>query len=306
MPDAQICVILNAGSGKKSSDDIADQIREAFRAEGSAADLRMVRKSKHLMEEIRKAAGAGYGTVVAAGGDGTISAVADVLHGTDVAMGLIPLGTFNYFARSLGIPATIPEAVRIVAGGTTRKVPVATVNGQAFLNNCSLGTYPEILRRREAIYKKWGRSRLAAYWSAIVTLATRRKPMLAKFTLDDGTVESFRSTIIFAINNAYQLDELGLEGREAVAAGRLVIFLAPDDSRWGMLVNTLAIATGLARRERHFRMVSGADVTLETVPSHRLVARDGEKARMKGPYRLRVSPDDLSVLVPADAVGDVR
>ena len=229
-----------------------------------------------------------------------------MLHGTGITMGLIPLGTFNYFARSLDVPDTIEDAARIIAHGVPRAVAIATVNGHAFLNNCSLGTYPEILRRREAIYKKWGRSRLAAYWSVVVTLATRRRPMRVTITLDNGDVKTFRSTIIFAINNAYQLQELGLEGREEVAAGRLVIFLAPDDSRWGMLVNTMAIAFGVAKRKRHFEMVSGARILLETVPKHRLVARDGEKERMKGPFTLRVLPESLNVLVRKDSEVDVR
>lgn len=306
MPRARTCVILNAGSGRKSSDDIATQIRDALSAEGQEAEIRMIHKPGKLIAGIEAAVAEGFETIVAAGGDGTISAVADKLHGTDITMGLIPLGTFNYFARSLGIPDTIPDAARVIAHGKPRRVPVATVNGRAFLNNCSLGTYPEILRRREVIYKKWGRSRLAAYWSVILTLATRRKPMLATLTFENGEVRSFRSTIIFAINNAYQLDELGLMGREEVAAGRLVVFLAPDDSRWGMFVNTMAIATGLAKKKRNFDMVSGSEILLETVPKHRLVARDGEKERMKGPFTLRVSRDDLAVLVPQTAEVEVR
>ena len=303
---APVCVILNAGSGRKSSDEIASRIGDALEAEGCDAEMRLVRKSRDLIEEIDRAVADGFSTIVAAGGDGTISAVADALRDTGIAMGIIPMGTFNYFARSLDIPDTIPEAARIVAHGQRRGVPIATVNDRVFLNNCSLGTYPEILRRREAIYKRWGRSRIAAYWSVLVTLATRRKPMRARLTLDGGEVREFRSTIIFAINNAYQLAELGLVGREDVAEGRLVIFLAPNDSRWGMFVNTMAIATGFAKKDRHFEMVAGAEIVLDTVPKHRLVARDGEKERMRGPFTLRVLPHSLDVLVPQDSEIEVR
>ncbi len=306
MPPASVCVILNGGSGRKSSDDIADQIRDALRAEGQEADIRLIRHSRDLVSSIEQAASEDFDTIVAAGGDGTISAVADVLHGTGITMGLIPLGTFNYFARSLAIPDTIEDAARIIAHGEKRPVPIATVNDRVFLNNCSLGTYPEILRRREAIYKKWGRSRLAAYWSVFLTLATRRRPMRVEITLDGGAVRSFRSTIIFAINNAYQLAEVGLDGREEVASGKLVVFLAPDDSRWGMFVNTMAIATGMAKKKRNFEMVSGREIMLQTVPKHRLVARDGEKERMEAPFTLRVLPDDLTVLVPRDSDVEVR
>ncbi|MBI4703237.1 MAG: diacylglycerol kinase family lipid kinase, partial [Deltaproteobacteria bacterium] len=96
---------------------------------------------------------------VAAGGDGTVSAVASHLLGSDRTLGILPLGTFNYVAREFGIPLTVEDAIRVIAGGTERIVDVGEVNGRAFLNNAGLGGYVKIVRRRERVFRSWGRSR---------------------------------------------------------------------------------------------------------------------------------------------------
>ncbi|MFL5286040.1 MAG: diacylglycerol/lipid kinase family protein [Rhodopila sp.] len=104
----------------------------------------------------------GYGTIVVGGGDGTLSAGAACLAGSDCPMDVLPMGTFNYFARSLGIPADIKAAVNVLAHGQERGMSLGDVNGQIFLNNASLGVYARILERRENFYQRWGRSRAAA------------------------------------------------------------------------------------------------------------------------------------------------
>ncbi len=93
-----------------------------------------------------------HGVVVAAGGDGTLNAVASYLIHTSIPMGILPLGTFNYVARVLNIPLDLMEAAHVIAQGHMSQVHVARVNQHIYLNNASLGLYPLFI---QALRNKW-------------------------------------------------------------------------------------------------------------------------------------------------------
>lgn len=305
MADDRICVILNGGSGKRDTEDMPEQLRRAFRERGLKPDLRVIENGDDITRAARDALDQGCGTIVAAGGDGTICAVASVLKGSGATMGILPMGTFNYFARSLDIPAEIPEAVDILAHGITRPVRVATINDRLFLNNASLGAYPAILKTREDIYRRWGRSRVAAYWSVLVTLVTLRRPLHLRIEADGQRMDR-RTPLVFAVNNAFQLDEVGLQGREEIAAGKLALFIAPDTSRWGMLRHAVALALGMAERHQDFDLVAADHIRIDASPRKRDIACDGERTRMRGPYDLRAIENELTVIVPEARQDDTR
>jgi diacylglycerol kinase family enzyme len=210
---------------------------------------------------------------------------------------VIPLGTFNYFARSLELPEELPEAVAVVAEGAPRPVRIGEVNGKIFLNNASLGAYPAILERREQVYRKWGRSRIAAYWSVLSTLV-RLKARLQLTVSADGETRAFRTPLAFVANNPYQLEMVGLDGADCVSAGHLALFIAPDSSRLGMLAHALRLAGGATSPDRDFELLCGDEIRMETKRRRLLVARDGERARLDGPFSFRVRHDALRVLLP--------
>nr|WP_281284771.1 diacylglycerol kinase family protein [Roseovarius arcticus] len=225
--------------------------------------------------------------------------------GGEASLGIIPLGTFNYFARSLDVPTDIASAVRLLGRGVRRPLRVGDINGRIFLNNASLGAYPSILRTREQTYRKWGRSRIAAYWSVLVTLATLRRPL--KLTIEaNGERIQRRTPLAFAVNNAFQLDQMGLEGREHIANGRLALFISPDTGRWGMLRSALALAMGRAQRDVDFDMIAADSIRIETHRRSCDVACDGERGRMRAPLELKVVQDALTVIVPPERQEDTR
>lgn len=297
---ADICVVMNPGSGDRNGPATVHKLEELFARHPGRFALRTVRSGKHIGREAREAAREGFATVVAAGGDGTICAVTDALAGTDSDLGVLPLGTFNYFARSLGIPEDLEPAVETLVQGHTRPVDVGEVNGRAFLNNASLGAYAAILENREDVYRRWGRSRLAAYWSVLTTLATFQAPLSLQITVE-GTVRRFRSPLVFVSNNAHQLDLLGLEGGDCIRSGNFALYVAPDGGRAALLRLALRLATHTITARRDFELICGSDIRVETARSTRLVARDGERERMPGPFRFQVRRGALRVVVPADA-----
>ncbi len=297
MPQPDICVVMNTGAGR--GEDVA-RVRAAFAAQGVAVALDPVQDGARIEATARRAVVHGFATVVAAGGDGTICAVASALAGTGRRMGILPLGTFNYFARSLALPADLDGAVAVVASGRTAPIRIASVNGQVFLNNASLGVYPAILKTREEIYGRWGRSRLAAYWSVLKVLARMGRPL--KMRLRVGAEERLlRSPLVFVVNNAFQLEQMNLAGADRVVAGDLVVFIAPDTGRLGMLRNAAALALGFASVDQNYMMLSAPRIEID-LPTGRSrfwhVARDGERERMTPPLKLRAIADALEVTVP--------
>jgi len=293
----RICVLMNAGSGKGDAAQQRDRIEGAFADAGARAEIRKLGKGSDIENMAKTAVADGFDVIVAAGGDGTIAGIAGALCGSGAAMGIIPLGTFNYFARSLDIPQDEAEAAKLIISGVPRAVRVGSINGRTFLNNASLGAYPAILRTREETYRKWGRSRVAAYWSVLVTLATLRKPLRLEIE-SEGHHSTHRTPLAFAVNNAFQLRQMGLEGEEHIAKGKLALFVAPDTGRWGMFKNALALAVGRAQRDVQFQLIAGHRITIEAKRSPRDVACDGERARMRAPYTLEAIEGDLTVIVP--------
>lgn len=286
--------LVNRSSGDQSGETTADMIRDRF---GADADIHVMSTSEDLTAVVRDAVDRGATTVVAAGGDGTVCGVAAAIVGTGCRMAVLPGGTFNFFARSLDIPQDIDAALDVIATGRPVPVSLGEVNGRIFINNASLGAYALILNEREAIYRRWGRSRLAAYWSVLVAMATVYRPLTMRITVDGETVRA-KSPMAFIGISAHQLEEYALEGADDIRHGRFAVLLAPDSGRFMLIWRALKIALRGMKKDRDFVLLTGSEVLIETRRSHRLVARDGERERMQGPYRFRVLRDAIEVIRP--------
>ncbi|WP_304950354.1 diacylglycerol/lipid kinase family protein [Sulfitobacter sp.] len=307
MKPQRVIVILNKGSGRKDGTERKSRISDRFQHHNIPVSfVEFSPKGADLGQVAQSTAEANPdATIVASGGDGTISGVASGLAHVPNQMGIIPAGTFNYFARSLNLPETVDEAVDVIAKGVLRPTDIAKINGNAFLNNASIGAYAAILKTREGIYDRWGRSRVAAYWSVVKALATLRAPLRLTVTID-GKSFKHRTPLVFAISNAFQLNQMGLSGEDCIAKGGMVLLVAPDTNRWGLFKHAAALALGVAKRETDYQMHCGNEITLEMPHKSRPVARDGELSRMKGPFKLHMQREALQLIVPAEFNEAVR
>lgn len=302
VPRTDYVVLLNRDSGDEGTSD-AETVGAAFAENGLRAEVLSVSAADDITDRVSDAVSSGAGCVVAAGGDGTISAVAEALRGRDVALGVIPLGTFNYFARRSGIPEDLGAAVRVIGKGRIRPIDLGTINGRTFINNASLGLYASILEQRESIYSRWGRSRLAAYWSVLVAIATVYRPMTMRITVD-GVVRRARTPMVFVSMSAFQLERLGIEGAGAVREGKFAVLVAPDCGRYRLIWKAFVIAMRGARSGRDFTLLTGRSVTVETRRSRQVVARDGERERMDGPFTLGIDKAAVRLCVPESATAE--
>ncbi len=296
MAKPSTCVIFNPASGKKKENVETEALIARMRDEPRLT-LRTLGSPTELAGTVAAAVAEGFDTIVAAGGDGTIAGVTAGLMNSDVTLGILPMGTFNFMARSLGIPEDLNAALMVALDGEATPLTVGEVNGKVFLNNASLGAYAAVLDVREGVYRRWGRSRIAAYWSVILAMLTIYRPLRMKVTVD-GETRQVRSPMAFVASSAYQLDFYAFEGADEVRRGRLALILAPDGNRLQLLWRATKILFGGIHRGDDYDLHIGTDILIETRRSNRLVARDGEREAMKGPYRFRVRHGALQVRVP--------
>jgi diacylglycerol kinase family enzyme len=250
-----------------------------------------------VVEAARKAAHSSYDVVIAGGGDGTINAVAGELVGSGKRLGVLPLGTFNYFAREMGLPTDLEQAFRVCFEGESRSVTVGEVNGRMFLNNASIGLYPVVLAVREQVYGRWGRSRLLAYWSVLRALLRLRLNMTVTIT-SDGVRRIVRTPLLFVARNATQLEEFRVPGVRCVNEDGFSVYALRAIGKLGLLRVALHTLAGKLDPQYDFDMMCTNAMRVESRRMLRAVAFDGERVKMLAPLEFRVRPGALSILVP--------
>ena len=295
---AAITVIVNARSGKTSKLDATDGLRDAFEARGARVQVVPVPNPLDISVRAKEAATRGD-IVVAAGGDGTVSAVAAVAVETGATLGVLPMGTLNHFAKDLGLPLDRDQAIAVIAEGRACDVDVAEVNGRIFVNNSSVGIYPRMVWEREAEQQR-GRPKWVAFAIAVMRTWRRYRMVVARLVVD-GKETIVRTPFVFIGNNQYKAEGFDLGGRTTMDDGRLSIFLAPECGQFEFLALPLRALTRRLGRDAPFVGFS-VDTLAIDVPRPRVsVALDGEVAMMRSPLRYRIRPRALRVVVPAGA-----
>jgi diacylglycerol kinase family enzyme len=234
--------------------------------------------------------------IVAGGGDGTISSVAGVVIDANKTLGVLPFGTLNHFAKDLRIPLELAGAVRTIVEGQEMTVDVGEVNGEIFINNSSLGLYPNIVREREK-QQQLGWGKWPAYlWAGLAVL--RRYPFLNMRVGVDGTELTTRTPFVFVGNNEYEMERLNVGTRACLDKGQLSLYMANRTGRLGLLRLALRALVGRLRQEKDFVALCTKEIWIGSRHKRLRVARDGEVTTMKPPLHYRVLPAALRVLVP--------
>ena len=153
-----VTVLLNPAGGNAGQPGTEATIAARFHAVGIDARIITLSREQSPTEAARTAT-AGAAAVIAAGGDGTVSAVAAGLVGSPTLLGVLPLGTLNHFAKDLHIPLELEAAVSVIAAGRVARIDAGQVNDRVFINNSSIGIYPSVVEIREELrragHAKW-------------------------------------------------------------------------------------------------------------------------------------------------------
>lgn len=296
-------LILNQAAGSTAaSSEVRERITAALASAGGAARMVEVgpgRSLREIVEQVADEAAASGATVVAAGGDGTISTVASAcfLHG--VPLGIVPLGTFNFFAREFGLPEDPAEAVRVALTGRPEQVDVGFVNARMFVNNASFGIYPRLIRERESTKARLGRRRWVAALAAVATLL-RGQRRFAVSLQADGVRQMRRTTMVFVGNNALQLEQLGLEVAGCIAQGRLAVIVQPPGGRLGVLRQMLLGALGRLRDEEDLERYCADSLIVDSKRRTIELAIDGELCKLTPPLVFSKGRRALTLILPPD------
>jgi diacylglycerol kinase family enzyme len=296
-PGAAISVIINERSGLAPHQDAGTRIQELFAAEGVHVRLERVRHGGDIAARARQAAARGD-TLVAAGGDGTVGTVAGVAVEIRAVFGVLPTGTLNHFAKDLGIPLDLAQAVHTIVAGRVKQVDVGEVNGRVFVNNSSIGLYPRMVWARETEQRR-GRSKWTAFAIAVLRTWRSYRMFVGRLLIDD--IPRFVHTpFIFIGNNEYIAEGFNLGSRTALDRGRLSAFIAPAYGRFEILALPFRALVGRLDPDAHLVKVFAERVVVEVARPSISVALDGEVAIMRPPLRYRMRPGALRTMVPAD------
>ena len=295
-------VILNAEAGpaSNSGDEIRTTLGDAFGEAGIHADIVEVHGSDRLVGALRKALRKSTDTVVAAGGDGTVSTVAAHVAGTDRRLGVLPLGTLNHFAKDVGVPLELGAAVRTLAKGQTKPVDVAEVNGRLFINNSCLGICPPTVAPGENLQQQLNRSRWSAFVSASI-LAFRRFPFLNLSVSIGGRELRRKTAFLFVGNNEYEMTGFGSGARPRLDGGKLGLCTTRQMGRLGLLRLGFRALRGQLEQSEDFDAFGVDEALIESRDNRLLVSTDGEMRYLRPPLRFRARPGALQVIVPAEA-----
>jgi len=301
---APLFIILNVGSGSKDAVVTRRTIEEVLTQAGREHMVRVVEDpaqlndiARHTVEQARSRGG----MVVVAGGDGTINAVAQATLGSGCPLGVLPQGTFNYFSRTHGIPSDTAEAVRLLLSARAHPVQVGLVNDRVFLVNASMGLYPQLLENREAYKQQFGRSRLVAFWSGLITLL-REHRQLRLLIEHHGKTRDMRTPTLFVSNNRLQLEQVGIPQARLLEQGLLAaIILRPVGTltMLGLLVRGAFGQLGEADNVTCFAFKRITVTPAMPYGTRRVkIATDGEIVWLQAPIEFRVAPEPLHLLKP--------
>lgn len=291
MAQSVFAVIVNKGSGS-STDESRAKIKNAFERTGLEARLLLVDGSR-IQGTAERAAADGQ-TLVAAGGDGTVSTVAAVAVKTGATFGVIPLGTLNHFAKDTGIPLDIDAAVAAIADGRAVPIDTGELNARTFVNNASIGFYARLVRERQLEQRRGHRK-----WIALAIGLARAWNDYRQITIRmtvDGKPLVRRTPFVFIGNGEYVDEGRALGRRTSLTTGHLWIALAPECGRGEMLLLVLRAISGRLTPDVKLEEFRAVEVTIEPGTRTAGLAMDGELVPIAPPFACESRPGTLRTL----------
>ena len=231
--------------------------------------------------------------LVLGGGDGTISSLVDHLVGSGIPLGLLPLGTANSFARTLGIPFDLDEAINIIAAGHRRCIDLGMIDGDYFANSAAIGMPPLIAQTIPHQLKRFGGRAGYALWAAVQ--GARFEPFRVTVTVDGGARAILSAVEVRIANGSYHGGTQVVE-QARVDSGEIVVQVVEGETHGRLALSWLATLVGSDRRHALTREFRGRAIRIETSPLLP-ISIDGE-VLARTPVTAKVAPRAIEVFAP--------
>lgn len=289
-------VLINRSGGTAAAlgERLEETVRAAFEACGRDIHLELLDGSE-MADGVRRHLDASI--VAVGGGDGTLGGAAQILTGTRTALAILPLGTRNHLARQLGVPLDLTEAAQIAATGERRRMDLGRAGKRIFVNNASIGLYPELVTERDKRKGPKWLGTIPATWQVLRTMRPHHYRLVV-----DGQAHEIRTPLLFVGNNRYSLDFGSLGERESLGDGELSLCAIHADGPGQLAWFALKVLAGLTSPDADFENLGEArSITIESASGSGGeigVAIDGEVVRMALPLQLDILPSALGVVAP--------
>jgi diacylglycerol kinase family enzyme len=296
LPTIRGALFLNPTAGARFAAAEASTLENLAKEAG--LEVFRIGRGVDVSATIREQIGQGRKLFVAAGGDGTISSVVQALVNSEAVLGVVPLGTYNHFARDLGVPLDWREAMDVALTGTVRQVDAGRVNDRFFVNNVSIGLYPELVARREERgrdYRRW-KARLHAAYATL-----RKYPHVTLAIETEYLHEIIRTHVFLVSNNSYDLSRIGVEApRSTLEEGRLSVYWLPHIPRITLMRFIAHYLAGRVRNAPGFRSFRTTHLKAQSAKKRLSLGIDGEVFAMAPPLVITIVPKSLLVRVPRE------
>ncbi|AZO60930.1 MULTISPECIES: diacylglycerol kinase family protein [unclassified Mesorhizobium] len=296
----RFAAVLNKDGGTLRTTDVAafaDRVRELLEAAGHSVQIDIVAGGEIATALEKAIAMRNVDVVLAGGGDGTVSTAASLLMNKKKALAILPAGTMNLFARSLGIPQTLEAALKAFTDAEVKAVDMATANGRPFVHQFSIGMHARMVQLREKM--DFG-SRLGKMRASVrAAWATIKNPRTLKVTLTIGKTDIItRATGIGISNNLF--GEGHLPYADNPAGGMLGIYVSVARRRRDLVKLLLAMLRGRWRQSEHVEIhqADKAVLKIHSSPTKFKAVMDGELVKLERETTVEIHPATLNVLVP--------
>lgn len=290
-------VFVNASAGSVTEVDELTNIERAFAAAGIDAQVSGVDPSD-LSDAMRAAWEGEPDAIVIAGGDGSVNCAAGVAVERDMLIGVLPMGTFNHFAKDVGTPTDdIAGAAAWLAAGVETLVDVGEVNGRIFVNNASLGVYPRMVVDRDSIRDahRWGKVRAVP---VAVARTLRHLPVLRlRVSIDGGRATALSTPFLFIGNGSFDRGGNRVGKRISLEDHLLGVYAITTTSRWRLIASAITARLRGIQAAQHTHRQAAESIVIESADTKVDIAVDGEPAQFTSPLLFRTRAGALRVLV---------
>jgi diacylglycerol kinase family enzyme len=275
-----------------------------------ATELVEPRDAAHAVRRAHEAAAEGFAVVIAAGGDGTLNAVAQAVAGTQTALGIFPLGSANDLAREYGVPRDIREAARRVVERPPRVIDLVEIGDRVF---CGVGGLALVSRAALAVtrVKQWSPAtrRMADSLGGHVYRLSATIALLSPWSLDDrlridycdadrGDRHQFetRASAAFVTNHRTLGGGLMLPVDASPSDGVLELCYVPARPRHSLMLNFARLSAGAPIPEGVLVRIRATEATIETGGEDGFVA-DGELLATGRTFTVKIRAGALQIIV---------
>ena len=299
-------VIFNSSSGTAIETGLTgDELHDRLKAEGHEATID-ADDARALDDRIADAMASDAETLVAAGGDGTVTALAGAIVDSDKTLAILPMGTANLLARDLNIPLDLEEWLSNLARMEPRHIDVGAVNGQTFLHKVVIGFVPGIAAGRELLRGREGVGAKLGFLRYFFRRLFRSRRLAVEITHADGERQIHRVQAVAVASNAYEEGFARFFSRPRLDAGILTLYILKHLGLRDLFRLSLGFLFGRWRSDEALQVESVAAVTIRSRKKTLKVMLDGEIVALEPPLAFSIRPGALKVLAPPVAQHEQR